>query len=78
MMLNSGFYKLYKMYCENVDLNQYTDTRFIDKKKVEMHNCASLPFFVRLKKWFIRSLKQETHHCFRYVPNDLSKIPWLP
>jgi hypothetical protein len=61
-----------------LDLNQYTDTRFIDKKKVEMHNRASLPFFVYLKKWIIRSLKQETHHCFLYVPNGLSKIPWLP
>lgn len=61
-----------------LDLNQYTDTRYIDKKKGRDAQPRVSTFFVYLKKWIIRSLKQETHHCFLYVPNGLSKIPWLP
>jgi len=54
----SAFYNLYSVeWCsiwvstncigcivKIMDLNQYTYTRFIDKKKVEMHNRAFLPF----------------------------------
>jgi hypothetical protein len=65
-----------------LDLNQYTYTRFIDKKKVEMHNRASLPFFCVFEKMDYPFIETRNSSLFsvrskRSFKNSMASIEFM-